>query len=429
MRNLFDQYSHPENRLTHAMACCLHEDRDLLKRFLAWLRVTSPVAARSLVIGEQTLPGDPPETEQDADRKGLPDIVIHDNESWCLLIESKVQARLTEDQLRRHERTLRRRGFERIYRVVLTKDGVAAPGGTIGLTWSGLYEWLGGASQRGEWSDRMRGYLRAAEVRLAREGYLTEGTLTMFDGFPFSEDNPYTYGEAKRLLNLATQELRKDKRLRRIGMDPDAPGRSAITGRRGKVVWDFLSLKERPSRVFTAYPHLTLAIHAESVEVSITIPNGVAPAVRRRLSELGSEGLKDLNAATLRGAQPLIRAGAVVEAYAMQRHYPSQRSAAVTDAVLRFKLETSQPRTAGRVKSQPQWSETFADMLKQKRANVQFQYRVTLPFAMKGMDSRASLGLIVEGWLALTPLLEAIRDGSPRAPKVSTRKRRKPSGV
>lgn len=430
MRNLFDQYSHPENRLTHALACCLHEDRNLLKRFLAWLRVTPPVAAPSLVIGEQTLPGNPPETEQDADRKGLPDIVIHEGESWCLLVESKVEARLTEDQLRRHERTLRRRGFDRIHRVVLTKDGVSAPGGTIGLTWSGLYEWLGSASQRGEWSDRMRGYLRAAEVRLAREGYLTEGTLTMFDGFPFSEDNPYTYGEAKRLLNLATQELRKDKRLRGIGMDPLAPGRGAITGRAGRLVWDYLSLKDRPkSGPHTSYPHLTLAIHPDHVEAAITIPNGVAREVRRRLIDLGEDGLARMNGAILRRARGLTRQRAWVQAYALQRHYTSQRGPSVTDAMLTFRLETSQPKGNGPVKRQPEWAGLFATMLKSKRSNVQFQYRVHLPFDMKGMDTRASLDLIADGWLALTPLLDAIRGDGRKARAAPARKRRAGTSV
>ena len=31
MRNLFDQYDEPENRLSHALAICLHEDRTALK--------------------------------------------------------------------------------------------------------------------------------------------------------------------------------------------------------------------------------------------------------------------------------------------------------------------------------------------------------------------------------------------------------------
>ncbi len=34
MRNVFDQYGQPENRLTHALATCLHEDRAFLGEFL-----------------------------------------------------------------------------------------------------------------------------------------------------------------------------------------------------------------------------------------------------------------------------------------------------------------------------------------------------------------------------------------------------------
>jgi hypothetical protein len=39
MRNLFDQYNQPENRLSHALAVCLSEDRRLLTRFLRWIDV------------------------------------------------------------------------------------------------------------------------------------------------------------------------------------------------------------------------------------------------------------------------------------------------------------------------------------------------------------------------------------------------------
>lgn len=416
MRNLFDQYSQPENRLTHALAVCLHEERFLLKRFLRWIGVRPPSRVR-LVIIEQGLPGDPPDTEAEAERQGLPDIVIHDNAEWCLLVESKVQAALTEDQLRRHERTLRRRGFVTIHRLALTKSGVRVPKGSIGTTWSDLYEWLGAAGQRGEWPDRLRAYLRAAEVRLAREEYLTEGTLTMFDGFPFTEDNPYTYGEAKRLLKLALSELRNDRSLRKLGMDPRAPGRSAITGRGGRFVWDFLSLRERSRHgVFTKYPHLTLAIHADHLEAAITIPNGVILPVRRRFSDLGKDHLVAIHGEILRRARRLTRRGAWVEAHALQRHYLSQRSPAITDAILTFRLETSQPRQNGQVKPQPEWVELFASLPRRKRSNMQFQYRVHLPWGTDGLDTRESLRLIVESWLAMTPLLKALRGESGRTP-------------
>jgi hypothetical protein len=291
---------------------------------------------------EQSLSGDAPESEEQAERQGLPDIVIHDDAAWCLLIESKVQAVLTYDQLTRHERTLRRRGFRKIQRVVLTKVGARAPK-AIALTWSALYEWLGTSRARSDWAERLRSYLRAAELRLAMADYLTEGTLTMFDGFQFTEDNPYTYGEGKRLLKLAMAELRKDRTLKALGMDPKAPGRSAITGRSEKAVWDFLSLRDRPKRgAFTSYPHLTLAIKADHLEAAITIPNSVMRIVRRRLAELGPEGLVTLNAAIVKRARRVLVRGGWVDAYAVQRHYRSQRSSAVTDARVFFKLETSQ---------------------------------------------------------------------------------------
>jgi len=137
MRNLFDQYDGYENRLTHALAVCLDEDRTLLGDFLSWVGVTPPVRATTLSVAEQSLPGDAPEADEEAERKGLPDIVIHDGETWCLLVESKVQAALTGDQLTRHVRTLHRRGFSRVSRLALTKAD-ARPLKTIARTWATL---------------------------------------------------------------------------------------------------------------------------------------------------------------------------------------------------------------------------------------------------------------------------------------------------
>jgi putative addiction module CopG family antidote len=146
----------------------------------------------------------------------------------------------------------------------------------------------------------------------------------MFDGFQFSADNPYTYGEGKRLLKLAMAELRKDKSLKALGMDPVAPGRSAITCRGQRAVWDFLSLADRPKRAsFTSYPHLTLAVHADHLEVAITIPNGAVRAVRKRLIDLGAEGLIELNAQILKRARRIVSRGGWIQAYAVQRHYLS----------------------------------------------------------------------------------------------------------
>ncbi len=228
MRNIFDQYSQPENRLSHALAVCLNEDRDLLKRFVARVCGRESPPSRRLFVIEQSLPGEEIASEDDAERRGLPDIVIHDGATWCLLIESKIQARLTADQLDRHVRTIQRRDFTSISSLALTKSDAEVPRWTHSLLWRELYEWLGEANES-PWARRLRDYLRVAEVRLAREGYLTEGTLTMFDGFKFA-DGAYSYGEAKRLLKLAMDELRKHRALLKLGIVPGGKGRGAISG-------------------------------------------------------------------------------------------------------------------------------------------------------------------------------------------------------
>ena len=72
MRNLFDQYNQPENRLSHALAVCLNEDRALLRKFLTWNCVKAPVPVTRLVIDEQSLPGNPVESaEKQAERKRI----------------------------------------------------------------------------------------------------------------------------------------------------------------------------------------------------------------------------------------------------------------------------------------------------------------------------------------------------------------------
>jgi hypothetical protein len=105
----------------------------------------------------------------------------------------------------------------------------------------------------------------------------------------------------------------------------------------------------------------------------------------------------------------LIARGASVIGIAHQRHYRTQRSPADTDAKLEFKLETSQTRRVGQVKPQHEWVEAFAKAARQKRSNVQFQYRVNYPYQMRGLDTRKSLEMMVDGWVALKPVLAMLR--------------------
>jgi hypothetical protein len=117
-----------------------------------------------------------------------------------------------------------------------------------------------------------------------------------------------------------------------------------------------------------------------------------------------------MNRRILKRGRKLVRRGGWIQAQALQRHYPTQRSHGIADARLIFKLDTSSG--AGPVKRQFEWTELFSKLLRAKRANIQFQYMVILPWGVGGLDTRESLDLIIEGWTALTPLLDVARGRS-----------------
>ena len=114
VRNLFDQYKAPENRLTHALACALDADRALLGRFVEWA-CGKRIDLRGAELRQQSFPGQRQELRevdaQEAERCGIPDACISTPDGWALLIESKFAAADSADQLQRHLRTARKYGL------------------------------------------------------------------------------------------------------------------------------------------------------------------------------------------------------------------------------------------------------------------------------------------------------------------------------
>lgn len=70
MRNIFDQYSQPENRLTHSLASVLHHDKALLKSFLQEFGLGPRPPVGQLQIIEQGLTGEVELEEGEAIRQG-----------------------------------------------------------------------------------------------------------------------------------------------------------------------------------------------------------------------------------------------------------------------------------------------------------------------------------------------------------------------
>ncbi len=349
--------------------------------------------------------------EDEAERRGLPDAWIHDGESWSLLIESKVASALHNDQLRRHLRTAERRGFTE---VTLLAIAVAKPKHTLPervkfRAWSEVYEWLNTNARYSDWAMRAAKFFEVAERKLSYEGYLREGTLTTFTGFPFGGDEAYSYLEAKRLLRLAMDEFRQRKDLIKLGIDPKSTGRGAITGSQTDSVWDYLHLKGAPN-VFTEYPHLTLSVQSDNILAIVTIPHGIQRQLRRRIIDLGFEGFSVVMAEITSNILSSLRqfSGAAPIMEAVQRHYPSQRSAPILDASLMFDLRTAFPshNNDNNVKSQPQWLEATFNALVKKQSNLQLEVGATFPYRMcETTKKRRILDGVAGTWIGCRPLL------------------------
>jgi hypothetical protein len=411
MRSIFDQYDVPENRLTHAMVCCLAEDRRLAAAFIRWVAPELMRGRIRLRILEQQVPGQVATDEEQA--KGLPDAWLFDPDGdWALLVESKIASSVGIDQLRRHLNMARRCDF-RFVRALLITTGpcrLRLPRRVIHKTWSELYTWFGRRVRDSQWAWRLVDYMRAAEARLVAEGYLMAGTLTRFDGLHFDDEHPYTAREGRRLIRLLRQELVTRPDLRAL-IDPKLPGRSAITGRGSSGVWDFIWLKAaRGATAFTEFPHLTLALHPSYVEVAVTLPNGLRSEFRRRLISAGPEVFRSIIKRIRAHMEPIVRRApsATPRIRLNQRHFLYQNSQSKTDAELDFDLRTAFRPSKGRIKYQPQWLDATFEVIKRRKSNLQMQVWLRIPYVEKITDNRGVLDLIAEAWLACRPLIDAV---------------------
>ena len=416
MRNVFDQYSQPENRVTHALMIALNEDRKLLSHFLReLLKVKAPTNPHKLLVLEQQYPGEEEPGEDELERRGIPDGWIFDEESWCVFIETKVIAKLGADQIRRHRRTAERRGFQHIIAVAIAPVLPASlPLGTVPLEWRAVYAWLRQHRSGSKWAAMAADYLEIAEAKLIDTGQFREGTLTMFSGFPFGPDQQFTYLEGKRVLKLALSELRSRRDLLdRLGINPKSPGRGSITGRQRDAVWDFLSLSAASDESkFTNHPHLTLSVGFQAVRAMVTVPNNVNKVVKQKLKKLGKAGFQALAEDIVNNLKPLLHdhKGEAPWFRGVQRRWRTQREAPFVDASIEFDLRTAIP-SSGPPKTQPRWlSAAYDSFVNKEGSNYEFQMGVVFDYVRcPELRKTDAIDLIASAWCACKPLVDLVR--------------------
>lgn len=415
MRNTFDQYRHPENRLTHALASCLAEDPSFRAAFVHWATGQRLPKHSPVKVIEQSVPGKIEAEEEEPEKRGLPDAWLYNEDGWCLLVESKVASAISQDQIRRHLKTAERCDFSDCRIVVLS---VSAPtnNGQTNIhyrAWKDLFAWILAHSWDSTWPRKLADYMTVAEGRMTADEYLKEGTLTAFTGIPFNEDNPYSYREAKRIIRLLLEEMRTRSTLAdRLGADLIAPGRKAITGTSGTSVWDFLRLgKVDGDDAFTKRPHLTLAIQRDRALVQVTIPNGMDGKLRKALVNMGQTGFTEMLSKVLKEGNAVMKADPGASPYLMllQRHYLSQRSEPITDALLEFDLRTIFPVDKKIVKAQPEWVNAAFHGFSRRRSNLQLSVGFAFPYKRcKTVGTKQFADIVERSWNACRPLLNAM---------------------
>jgi len=95
--------------------------------------------------------------------------------------------------------------------------------------------------------------------------------------------------------------------------------------------------------------------------------------------------------------------------YALQRHYPTQRSPLI-DARLEADLRTLVPGSKAGVKHQPQWIEAIYEALCNKRSNIQLGVQVHFRYNCPMVRSRKALDLFAHAWIAMWPLVRFVLD-------------------
>jgi hypothetical protein len=417
MRALFDQYVHPENRLTHALVASLAEDPALLRSFLRWLDVAPP-RGEALHIVEQRLPGetdDRPETSE-SDTRRLPDAWIYAASGWALLIESKIAAPIDAAQLRGHLAIAERRGFTDMRLLVLSPNAPirALPDRCQHRRWRDLYAWACAQATRSPWATHLIRYMPVAEQRMVTDQYLQEGTLTTFTGIPFGEEVPYTYLEAKRLLRLLMTDVRADASLDTFRVDRVRGGRSSITGSAQTSVWDYLPFAFwNADEAFTRYPHVTLSIQRDRAIAHLTLPDKLEGSLRRRLLSGGYEAFKAAIAGYIERMRAVSNedAGAVPFIEVRQRHYLT-RQLSTLDACLEFDPRTAFPGH-GSIKRQEEWLRSAYEAFADKRSNLQIGIGVAFRYGTSTTVSAADFARsIVAAWHATAPVLDLLRDAA-----------------
>jgi len=372
---LFDQYSNPENRLTHALMHTLAGSDKILKAFLDQvLGIRRSFIGKEIEITTQKRPFSQEDTDRDK-VDSVPDGWIIDKQGGLgILIEVKDEKNSVRlDQLRSHLKRLE--NYENSTLLVITPD-LILPQKIDALnadrrcrsriawkSWNELYAFFNQCRENLFHTLPKERYVLDAMLEYLEQRREVLG----FQGIKFRKG--FDVEEAKKILAAEMEEL-KDTAL---ALFP------TLTGRRGAIttafsksaVWDCFGVPEG----FTSDIHVTVSIHEAYQDISLTVPHRARQRWKRLKSILASEEneralFKILN--ELRLAVPDLFLEFI------QRHFLYQRKG-VRDAFLEFHIDTfGKPflEDKSKVKVFPIWFQALKEaILSKSMINAQTMFK------------------------------------------------------
>ncbi len=410
MRNIFDQYSQPENKLTHALVSCLNEDDHLLNDFMKVFVGLESTQKNKLIVTEQGLPDGDSYAEFESEARGLPDALIYPTDGdWIVVIENKISSDLTLDQLNRHYKTIKRYSFNKIYGLTITtkKYDLEDPNWNH-FYWTDIYSLVQKHKSKSKWAHYLVEYMEVLEMQLTDDQYLKEGTLTTFTGVPFSYSHTYNYPEAKRVLKLLMSNLKQHTELEQeLNLNLQHSGRDAITS--GRSVWDYIPVKsiDLNSR-FNQLIHFSVSIGEERMYCGMVLPDKLSSIVRKKIKNFGYDYFKELIKTIAKNADKDFNNldGCIPFLQLVQRRwYKSIKAPSIDDAKLEFDLRTAYDDLHGSdnqaIKTQEEWLKACYSAFCDKESNIQISLGVKFLYdRCSTINTSEAENLCVKAWLA-----------------------------
>lgn len=404
---LYDQYSNEENRLTHSLLHTIGSSEWLFLRFLKdVVGVNASTAGEVYEISTQKEPFSYGDTEQEK-VESIPDAWIVDGSSKIgISIEVKDRKNCVRlNQLRSHANRIK--GYKHAYLLVITPD-FKEPDKInqlmqkerkhlkiVWCSWNEIYNWLAELPIKKSIQKKKENFL----ITSMREYLERRKEVLGFLGIKFEKG--FNVSEAKSILNTEMEAL--EPTVKRLYKDL-LKRRPAITKFSEESVWDCFGSKEG----FTSDLHLTLSIHPNWHDISITIPNSakkVWPRLRVIFSDVENEKQLLLILNILRKKVPYL----FIEFN--QRHFIAQRLG-VRDGYMEFNIDTlGVPfRNKGsKLKEFPIWWPTIKEaILNKRRINGQVMFKSRF-FFTDGIEKPQFIKKAEETVKAFIPLYEFLR--------------------